>query len=119
MNRFTRFTAPVAAALFGIGLALPAAPPAGADIGVYLLNVTVRPTYHFAGAQAALDYGYGICDKIRAGEGFPQLVGDLKADFNTSDEFTASYLLSQASQELCPELIWQLRNSAAGYRPTG
>jgi hypothetical protein len=30
-----------------------------------------------------------------------------------------SYLISQAAQELCPNLIWQLRNSAADYRPVG
>lgn len=118
MSKAIRSVAAVAAALFCVGLALPAA-PARADVGVYLLNVTVRPVYHFGGAQNALDYGYGICDKIRSGEGYPQLVADVKTDFDTRDEFTASYLLSQASQELCPELIWQLRNSAAGYLPTG
>jgi hypothetical protein len=118
MDKAIRFAVAAAAALFCAGLALPAA-PARADTGVYLLNVTVRPVYHFGGAQNALDYGYGICDKIRSGEGYPQLVADLKTDFDTRDEFTASYLLSQASQELCPELIWQLRNSAAGYLPTG
>jgi Protein of unknown function (DUF732) len=119
MSKAKKFAGAVAAAVFCAGVALPAAPQAGADVGVYLLNVTVRPVYHFGGAQPALDYGYGICDKIRGGEGFPQLVADLKTDFDTRDEFTASYLLSQATQELCPELIWQLRNSAAGYRPTG
>jgi hypothetical protein len=119
MSNANRFLSALAAAVFCVGLALPAAPYAHADVGVYLLNVTVRPVYHFGGAQNALDYGYGICDKIRAGEGYPQLVGDLKKDFDTNDEFTASYLLSQASQELCPELIWQLRSSAAGYLPTG
>jgi hypothetical protein len=86
---------------------------------VYLLNVTVRPVYGFANGDQALGYGYGICDKLRQGRGFPLLASDLKADFHTSDEFSVSYLLSQASQELCPELIPQLRNSAAGYRPTG
>jgi ribosomal protein S17E len=42
-------------------------------------------------------------------------VGDIKGDFNTNDEFQASYLISQAANELCPAQIWQLRNSAAGY----
>ena len=41
------------------------------------------------------------------------MIGDIKADFNTVDEYQASYLLSQATNELCPALIWQLRNSAA------
>ena len=96
---------------------LSLAPSVRADQVAYLVNVTVRPGYNFPNAQAALDYGYGICDKISAGRGYPQIMGDVKADFNTSDEFQASYLISQAAQELCPALIWQLRNSAAHYRP--
>jgi hypothetical protein len=44
-------------------------------------------------------------------------MGDVKADFNTSDEYQASYLISQAVNDLCPALIWRLRNSAAHYRP--
>ena len=104
-----------AAALGVATLAL--APSARADQVAYLVNVTVRPGYNFPNAQAALDYGYGVCDKISAGRGYPQIMGDVKADFNTSDEFQASYLISQAAQELCPALIWQLRNSAAHYRP--
>jgi len=91
--------------------------PARADAVAYLVNVTVRPGYNFPNAAAALDYGYGICDKVGAGRGYADLVGDVKADFNTSDEFQASYLISQAAGELCPALIWQLRNSAASYRP--
>lgn len=34
----------------------------------------------------------------------------------TTDDYQAPYLITQASNELCPQLIWQLRNSAAGYR---
>ncbi|WP_410506821.1 DUF732 domain-containing protein [[Mycobacterium] appelbergii] len=90
-------------------------PVAHADNVGYLVNVTVRPGYNFANADAALAYGHGVCDKIAAGRTYAQLVGDLKADFNTTDEFQASYLISQAAQELCPAQIWQLRNSAAGY----
>ena len=48
---------------------------------------------------------------------YAQLVNTIKSDFATNDEFQASYLLSQASQELCPTQIWQLRQSAAGYVP--
>jgi hypothetical protein len=29
-------------------------------------------------------------------------MGDVKADFQTADEFQASYLVSQAVNELCP-----------------
>jgi hypothetical protein len=69
-------------------------------------------------ADAALRYGHGICDKVYAGRGYPHLIGDVKADFNTADEFQASYLISEAANELCPALIWQLRSSAAHYQPT-
>jgi hypothetical protein len=92
-------------------------PCARADVVAYLVNVTVRPGYNFANADAALSYGHGICDKVSQGRGYAQVMGDVKADFNTSDEFQASYLISQAVNELCPALIWQLRNSAAHYRP--
>lgn len=99
---------------FALGAAM--APTASADAVAYLVNVTVRPGYNFANADHALAYGRGVCDKIAQGRPYAQLVGDVKADFNTSDEFQASYLISQAANELCPSLIWQLRNSAAGYR---
>jgi len=94
-----------------------AVPSAHADTVGYLVNVTMRPGYDFANADQALTYGYGVCDKIAAGGTYAQLVRDIKADFNTPDEFQASYLISQAAQELCPAQIWQLRNSAAGYVP--
>jgi hypothetical protein len=94
--------------------------PAGAaraDVTAYLVNVTVRPGYNFANADAALGYGHDLCDKVAQGRTYTQVMGDIKADFNTADEYQASYLLSQAVNELCPALIWQLRNSAASYRP--
>ncbi len=92
--------------------------PAGAraDVTAYLVNVTVRPGYNFANADAALGYGHDLCDKVAQGRTYAQVMGDIKADFNTADEYQASYLLSQAVNELCPALIWQLRQSAAGYR---
>jgi Protein of unknown function (DUF732) len=104
------------AALFGVAT-LALAPCARADVVAYLLNVTVRPGYNFADADAALSYGHGICDKVSQGRTYAQVMSNVKADFNTSDEYQASYLISQAVNELCPALIWQLRNSAANYRP--
>lgn len=89
-----------------------------ADATAYLVNVTVRPGYHFASAADALGYGHGICDKIASGRGYSRLIGDLKADLATPDDYQASYLIAQAANELCPALIWQLRNSAGGYRFT-
>jgi hypothetical protein len=68
-------------------------------------------------AGAALGYGCGICDKVSAGHAYAQVVGEVKADIATSDEYQASYLINQAVNELCPAQIWQLRNSAAHYRP--
>jgi len=91
------------------------APAAGADAVAYLVNVTVRPGYNFPNADAALQYGHGICDKIRQGRPFAAIVNDIKHDFATSDDYQGTYLISQAGQELCPDQIWQLRRSAAGY----
>jgi hypothetical protein len=99
--------------------ALLAAPASHADDVAYLVNVTVRPGYNFANAGAALAYGHGVCDKVAQGRPYAQIVRDIWADFNTNDEYQASYLIVQSVNELCPALIWQLRNSAANYRPTG
>ena len=84
-----------------------------------MLSVSASVLLGVSVPEAAFDYGYGICGKVSRGEAFGQLVGDVKTDFATTDEFQASYLISQAVNELCPAQIWQLRNSAAGYRPTG
>ncbi|UXA04742.1 DUF732 domain-containing protein [Mycobacterium sp. SMC-2] len=114
-NRFQhRSERPLAAVAVAGALLLAVVPPnAHADVVAYLLNVTVRPGYHFADADAALAYGHGICDKISQGRSYAQVMADVKDDFNTSDEFQASYLISQAVNELCPALIWQLRRSAS------
>jgi hypothetical protein len=87
------------------------------DIG-YLVNVTVRPGYNFPSPDAALAYGHRVCDQIDSGVSYGSLVKTIKTDFNTNDEFQASYLISQSAQELCPAAIWQLRQSAAGYTPS-
>jgi Protein of unknown function (DUF732) len=101
----------------GMGLAtVLSAPPAVADQVGYLVNVTVRPGYNFANAQAALDYGYGLCGRVEARQSYGEMAAAIKSDFHTADEHTVSYLLSQATQELCPGQIWQLRQSAVGYR---
>lgn len=94
-------------------------PVASADAVAYLVNVTVRPGYHFASADDALSYGHGVCHKVADGDTYGALIAEVKTDFATVDEYQASYLISQAVNELCPELIWQLRNSAAHYRPPG
>lgn len=109
------------AALVGVATAA-VTPGARADVEwdkkmAYLIGVTTRPGYNFANADAALSYGYGICDKVSQRRGYAQLLTQVQNDFNTSDDYQASYLISQAVNELCPEQIWQLRNSAAHYRP--
>lgn len=94
---------------------ITAAQPAHADSVAYLVNVTVRPGYNFPNADAALAYGYSICDKIGQGQSYGRLVAETKADFSTSDDYQGAYLINQAANELCPALIWQLRQSAAHY----
>lgn len=107
--------AAIAAAAATVGIPTLAIPTAQADQVAYLVNVTVRPGYNFANADHALSYGYSVCDRIAAGVAYPQLITELKSDFHTSDDYQASYLISQSAQELCPAQIWALRNSAAGY----
>ena len=45
------------------------------------------------------------------------MIGGVKPDFATTDDYQASYLTTQAAKELCPSMIWQLRRSAADYQP--
>ncbi|MCW2511860.1 MAG: conserved hypothetical secreted protein [Mycobacterium sp.] len=82
----------------------------------YTYDVVVRRHYDFPNNDA-IGYGYGICDKVRGGEGYPQVMSEVKGDVLPNDEFAANYLVSYAVGILCPEQIWQLRNSAAHYQP--
>ena len=82
----------------------------------YLYDVAGRRHYDFPGNDA-LGYGHGICDKVTRGESYAQVMGDVKSDVTPNDEFAANYLVSYAVNLLCPAQIWQLRNSAAHYRP--
>jgi hypothetical protein len=88
---------------------------ARADTVAYLVNVTVRPGYQFPNADAALSYGHALCDKVATGEGYADLTADVQRDFSTSDYYQAAYLINQAGNELCPDEIFKLRNSAANY----
>jgi hypothetical protein len=71
-------------------------PRAHADSVAYLIDVTVRPGYNFANADDALAYGQQLCDKVSQDRTYADLIGDVKSDFNTSDEFQASYLIDKA-----------------------
>ena len=82
----------------------------------YMYNVAVRRHYNFPNNDA-IGYGYGICGKVTAGESYAQVMGDVKNDVTPNDEFAANFLVSYAVDILCPAQIWQLRNSAQGYRP--
>ncbi len=115
LMKLRRIVTPAAATLLALGGYVLPTPAASADAVAYLVNVTVRPGYNFANADQALAYGHGVCNKIAAGRSYVQLVGDIKNDFTTADEFQASYLITQSANELCPAQIWQLRKSAAGY----
>jgi len=79
-------------------------------------DVAVRRQYNFPNNDA-LGYGYGICDKVSAGEGYAQVMGDAKRDVTPNDEFAANYLVSYAVNLLCPAQIYQLRHSAEHYQP--
>ena len=94
---------------------LALSPAAQADTVAYLVNVTVRPGYNFPNADAALAYGHGICDRVGRGVRYSDNIATIKTDFSTNDDYQAAYLINQAVNELCPAMIWQLRNSAAHY----
>ena len=84
----------------------------------YVYDVMVRRhDYNFANPADAVNYGYGICDKVTRGESYAQVMGDVKNDVRPNDEYAANYLVSYAVNLLCPAQIWQLRNSAAHYQP--
>jgi hypothetical protein len=119
MNKPTLTAALSLPALAMACAALLGSPPAHADTVAYLINVTVRPGYNFANADDALSYGHTVCTNIGSGRSYADAMGQIKSDFNNPDDYQASYLINQAVNELCPALIWQLRNSAAKYRPPG
>jgi hypothetical protein len=98
--------------------ALLAAPAANADVVAYLVNVHVRPGYNFPNAEAAIGYGQTVCDRVAAKMPYGELVNQVKADFHSTDYYQGGYLINQAVNELCPAQIWQLRESAAGYKPS-
>jgi hypothetical protein len=96
---------------------VPSAHAAPAPEVEYTYDVMVRRHYNFVDPTEAINYGHGICDKIGRGDSYAQVMGDVKNDVVPNDEFAANYLVSYAVNLLCPALIWQLRNSAAHYRP--
>ncbi|WP_420914712.1 DUF732 domain-containing protein [Mycobacterium paraense] len=100
-----------------VQMAAPRARAAPAPEVEYMYDVAVRRHYNFPSYTDALGYGHGICDKIWRSNTYAQVIADVKSDVTPNDEFAANYLVSYAVNLLCPELIWQLRNLAAGYQP--
>jgi hypothetical protein len=118
-ERLLRVGLTITSAVLLILAATAGMPRAHADSVAYLIDVTMRPGYNFASADAALAYGQQLCDKVSGGRSYTDLIADVKSDFNTSDEFQTSYLIDKAINELCPAQIWQLRRTAAHYQPRG
>jgi len=119
MKRRASVAALIVAAVAVGGAAEPLAPRAYAKPAPeveYMYNVAVRRHYNFPNNDA-IGYGYGICGKVTAGEGYPQIMGDVKSDVTPNDEFAANYLVGYAVDILCPAQIYQLRQTAQGYRP--
>jgi hypothetical protein len=112
----TTFSVFCAAIAVGVPMFAPPAHAKPAPEVEFTYNVMVRRHYDFPNNDA-IGYGYGICDKVTRGEGYPQIMGDVKGDVLPNDEFAANFLVSNAVDILCPAKIWQLRNSAAGYQP--
>jgi Protein of unknown function (DUF732) len=118
-KRRTSAAALIVATVAAGGAAGALAPRAHAKPGAeieYVYNVAVRRHYNFPNNDA-IGYGYGICGKVTAGESYAQVMGDIKNDVTPNDEFAANFLVAYAVDILCPAQIWQLRNSAQGYRP--
>lgn len=106
----------VFAAAIDLAVQAPWANAAPAPEVEYVYDVMVRRHYNFPNNDA-IGYGHGICDKVSGGQSYSQVMGDVKRDVTPNDEFAANYLVSYAVNLLCPEQIWQLRNSAAHYQP--
>ncbi|TDH48014.1 DUF732 domain-containing protein [Mycobacterium eburneum] len=104
-----------AAGCSGVFVAPPASAVPGPEIE-YVYNVIVRRHFEFPNNDA-IAYGFGICDKVTQGAPYASVMGDVKREVSPNDEQSANYVVSYAVGILCPAQLWQLRNSAAGYRP--
>jgi Protein of unknown function (DUF732) len=107
--------ATIIGALMATATPLPCAYAVPAPEVEFVYDVAVRRHYNFPGNDA-VGYGHIICDKVTAGRTYAQVMGDVKNDVSPNDEFASNYLVANAVNILCPEQIWQLRNSAAGYQ---
>jgi hypothetical protein len=79
----------------------------------FLYDVSVRRQYAFPNNDP-VGYGHSICDELRSGKSYKQIMSEVAHGVAPNDEFAVNYLVSNAVNLLCPELISQLRTSAAG-----
>ena len=79
--------------------------------------VQVARHYNFSKPDEAISCGHGTCETLSRGQGYAQVIGEVKSDVIPNDELAANYLVSYAVNLLCPAQIWQLRKSAAHYQP--
>lgn len=99
----------------GIGATAPPVHAAPNPETEFLYDVSVRRQYHFPNNDP-VGYGHTVCDKVRNGEGYGHVIGDVRDEVTPNDVSATNYLVSYAVNLLCPELIWQLRHSAGGYQ---
>jgi hypothetical protein len=82
---------------------VPRASAAPAPEVEYVYDVMARRHYNnFANPTEAVDYGYGICDKVTRRDSYAQVMGDVKNDTAPNDEFAANYLVSYAVNLFAP-----------------
>ena len=95
-----------------------AGPPAAhADEAGFAINVLMMRSFPFANPGVAVAYGWTVCDRVRGQVSYADLMNQVRTELQTT-EFLGGFLINQAVEELCPAQIWQLRESAAGYRPS-
>jgi Protein of unknown function (DUF732) len=63
----------------------------------------------------AIGYGYHVCDDAARGQRYADILREVEDEVRPNDEQSANYVVSYAVGLLCPQMLWQLRNSAAGY----
>jgi hypothetical protein len=75
-----------------------------------------RPAGHnFATTDQALAWGHEIREKIAESESYLKLGSEINSDFNTTDSIKRRTLSARPAKGLCPQHIWQSRNSATSH----
>lgn len=66
------------------------------------LGMSDRRHYSFAAPDQAVTYGHQICNSVGQGEGYAQVMADVKRDVIPNNESSANYVVSYAVNLLCP-----------------